>query len=62
MTVNAKEEFATKGYTVLPQLFSGEEVLLYKEAARTILEQNVVGKEGVYLGMAVASPLFKEAA
>ncbi|KRE95872.1 hypothetical protein ASG89_31700 [Paenibacillus sp. Soil766] len=62
MTVQAKEEYATIGYTVLPQLFSGEEVLMYKEAARTILEQNGVGKEGVYLGMAVASSLFKKAA
>jgi ectoine hydroxylase-related dioxygenase (phytanoyl-CoA dioxygenase family) len=62
MMEQVKQEYEQFGYTIIRGLFSEEEVKLYKEEARKVLEQNGVGKEGVYLGMAVASPLFKQAA
>jgi ectoine hydroxylase-related dioxygenase (phytanoyl-CoA dioxygenase family) len=61
MTGIAKE-YERTGYSVIKRLFTEEEVKLYKGAARGIMEQNGVGKEGVYMGMAVASPIFKKAA
>ncbi|CAG7614427.1 phytanoyl-CoA dioxygenase family protein [Paenibacillus allorhizosphaerae] len=62
MTTHAKLEYERTGYTVLKQTFSEEQVKLYKEEAQKVLEQYGVGKEGVYLGMSVASAVFKEAA
>jgi len=62
MYANVKKEYTQAGYTVLRQLFTKEEVAAYKEEAGKVLEQHGVGKEGVYLGMAVASDVFKKAA
>jgi ectoine hydroxylase-related dioxygenase (phytanoyl-CoA dioxygenase family) len=62
MIIDVKEDYARDGYVVLKQLFTEEEVRRYKEEARKVLEQVEVGKEGVYVGMAVASSLFKKAA
>ncbi|WP_028612566.1 phytanoyl-CoA dioxygenase family protein [Paenibacillus harenae] len=62
MASHVKEEYSRNGYVVLPRLYSEEETALYKEEARKVVEQNGVGKEGVYVGMAVASSLFKKAA
>lgn len=59
---NIKESYDRDGYVIIRGLFSQEEIQEYKEAAREVLKQNGVGKEGVYVGMAVASPLFKKAA
>lgn len=57
-----KTEYEQNGYVILRQLFSDEEVAVYKEEARKVLERHGVNKEGVYVGMAVASSMFKKAA
>ncbi|MBM7568037.1 phytanoyl-CoA dioxygenase family protein [Paenibacillus sacheonensis] len=62
MDARLKEQFETNGYVVLKQLFNEEEAVLLKAEAKRVLEKNGVDKSGVYVGMAVASPAFKEAA
>ncbi|WP_010268826.1 phytanoyl-CoA dioxygenase family protein [Paenibacillus senegalensis] len=62
MTENIKENYEREGYVIIRGLFSEEDIHRYKETAREVLKQNGVGKEGVYVGMAVASPVFKQAA
>ncbi|WP_308639728.1 phytanoyl-CoA dioxygenase family protein [Paenibacillus silvisoli] len=57
-----KEQFQQDGYYVLKQMFSEVETAELKLEAQRVLELNGVDKSGVYVGMAVASPRFKEAA
>ncbi|WP_165822465.1 phytanoyl-CoA dioxygenase family protein [Paenibacillus montanisoli] len=57
-----KEQFQMNGYYVLNRLFTEEEAAELKKEAQNVLDKNGVDKSGVYVGMAVASPLFKEAA
>lgn len=61
MTGLAKEEFERTGYYIIKGLFTDEEVRMYKEAAREVIKQKDVRKEGVYLGMTAASPIIKKA-
>lgn len=61
-SISLKEQYERDGFTIIRSLFSEEEVREYKETARAVLKQYGVGKEGVYVGMAVASPVFKTAA
>lgn len=61
-SISLKEQYERDGFTIIRSLFSEEEVRVYKETARAVLKQYGVGKEGVYVGMAVASPVFKTAA
>lgn len=60
MNASLKEQFDRNGYVVLNQLFSLEEVRILKEEAGRVLEKREVGKEGVYVGLAIASPMFKK--
>jgi ectoine hydroxylase-related dioxygenase (phytanoyl-CoA dioxygenase family) len=62
LTTSIKERFDKDGYVVLRNHFSKEYVQRLKEEARTVLEKMKKNNTGVYLGMALASPLFKEAA
>jgi len=66
MTANLAQAYAENGYIVVRNLFNEQEVGKYKEEARKVIDekQNLgkVGNEGVYVGMAIASPVFKEAA
>lgn len=57
-----KEQFARDGYALIKQLFTQEEVRQLKEEARSVIERHGIGREGVYVGLAAASPKFKEAA
>lgn len=59
-----KEQYDQDGYIVLEKLFTTEEVLRFKQEAARVLEENAANRAGggVFLGMAAASPLFKEAA
>ncbi|MCQ6560759.1 phytanoyl-CoA dioxygenase family protein [Paenibacillus mendelii] len=57
-----KEQFDRQGYVVLPQLFSEDEVRLLKEEARAVLADKGADKVGVYVGMSIASSMFKAAA
>lgn len=61
MTGVVKEQFQRIGYYTIKGLFTEEEVGMYKEAAREIMRQKDVRKEGVYLGMTAASPVFRQA-
>lgn len=61
MTGLVKEQFERTGYYMIKGLYTKEEVGMYKEAARGVMEQKDVRKEGVYLGMTAASPIFKQA-
>lgn len=56
-----KQQFDKDGYVTLKSLFSTEEVEKLKAEANRVIAQHV-GKEGVFVGLALASPLFKEAA
>lgn len=62
MSAIEKDQFLQHGYVVLNQLFTNEEVMLFKEEAHAVLERNGVGNEGVYVGLSVASTVFKKAA
>ncbi|MFD0960929.1 phytanoyl-CoA dioxygenase family protein [Paenibacillus chungangensis] len=62
MNQTYKEQFDRDGYVVLKQLFSEQEVNALKKEAVQVLKKKEVGKEGVYVGMAAASPIFAAAA
>lgn len=56
-----KEQFDKDGYVILKSLFSTAEVEKLKAEANRVIAQHI-GKEGVFVGLALASPLFKGAA
>lgn len=62
MEAKLRQQFETNGYVVLDGLFSQEEAAKLKKEAKRVLAEKGVDKSGVYVGMAAASPLFKEAA
>ncbi len=62
MGMSIKEQFAQNGYVILSKLFTSEEVRLLKEEAGKIIEKQGTNKNGVHLGLTIASPLFKKAA
>ncbi|UVI28262.1 phytanoyl-CoA dioxygenase family protein [Paenibacillus spongiae] len=62
MVTTFKEQFDLQGYVVLPQLFSQEEIRMLKEEARAVLDRIGMNKVGVYVGMSIASGMFKTAA
>jgi ectoine hydroxylase-related dioxygenase (phytanoyl-CoA dioxygenase family) len=62
MTTTGKDQFTKNGYFVLKNLFSQNEVQLFKEEGRKVLDKNGVNKAGVHVGLAKASSVFKEAA
>lgn len=62
MTLKLKDSFDRDGYVVLKNLFSDQEILELKKEAIKVLKEKEVGKEGVYVGMAAASPVFATAA
>ncbi|MFD0716033.1 phytanoyl-CoA dioxygenase family protein [Paenibacillus sp. GCM10027626] len=62
MTSTYKEQFDRDGYVVMKNLFSDHEAVRLKEEAGKVLQEKGVGKEGVYVGMAAASPVFAAAA
>jgi hypothetical protein len=68
MSAQWKTEYEEQGYFIMEGLFSEEEVLTFKVEKERVLEQvrqergRDSIKHGVYVGMAVASPLFREAA
>ncbi|NGP45542.1 phytanoyl-CoA dioxygenase family protein [Bacillaceae bacterium SIJ1] len=60
MTNSYKENFNREGYVVIKSLLSEHEVHILKDEAVKVLNDKQVNNEGVYLGMAVASPAFKK--
>ncbi|MFC4811775.1 phytanoyl-CoA dioxygenase family protein [Paenibacillus sp. GCM10023250] len=62
MTASIKDLFDTQGYVIVKQLFSEEEIGRLKAEAKDVLSRKAVDGSGVCLGLAAASPLFKEAA
>lgn len=62
MEATLKEQFDRQGYVVLPQLFSENEVRVLKDEARAVLANKGADKVGVYVGMSIASSMFKAAA
>ncbi len=63
-----KKEFSEKGYVILENLFTLDEVQELKEEVARVLEKvkqekgEAAVKHGVYVGMAAASSMFKQAA
>ncbi|GGD53469.1 phytanoyl-CoA dioxygenase family protein [Paenibacillus nasutitermitis] len=68
MDRDLKQQFAEQGYVIIENLFSLEEVKELKAEVARVLEQvkqergEGAVKHGVYVGMAAASGLFKQAA
>jgi phytanoyl-CoA hydroxylase len=63
MEESLKQQFNQNGYVAILRLFSTEYVQLLKtEASRVIQQKFKDNNTGVYVGMAKASPVFKEAA
>lgn len=57
------EEFNKNGYAIINGLFSKDEVIKLKQEAADILQgMGDIGSSGVFLGLTVRSPLFKQAA
>lgn len=68
MSGNMEQQFAEKGYVVIEDLFSTEEVRKLKLEVARVLEEvkkekgAEAVKHGVYVGMSAASALFRQAA